>query len=81
MDYLDVKALSEVLEGYDELFALLRRTRRDLLEDGRVEAGELARRAGPAVRALCRGRSRARRRYRAACRQYLDQLPPAGRAA
>ena len=82
MNYMDVKALSEVVEGYDALLNALRRVRRELRSAG-IDTGQLLPVSIPLVRELCLGRKAAQRRYDAACDAYIRSLPAhgTGRAA
>lgn len=82
MDYMDVKALSEVVESYEKLFGLIREGRRALCTAG-IDAETLKPALFPLMRELCRGKREAQRRYDAAFRLYLDGLPTheTGRAA
>ena len=82
MEYMDVKALSEVVEGYETLFSVIRQVRSDMQATG-VDTAALGALAAPTMRELCRGRRQAQKRFDAAYRLYLEGLPQhkTGRAA
>lgn len=74
MDYLDVKALSEVVDAYHALFFELSAVRERLAAEG-VDSGPLRRKMAPVLRRAIRSYRTANTRYDAACAEYMKTLP------
>ena len=77
MEYLDCKALSEVIEAHESAFAGLLALRVRLTDAG-VDTGPLRREIAPALLGLIRSYRLAQRRYEQACAIYLASLPTNG---
>ena len=74
MDYLDCKALSEVVETHERAFAALMRVHASLSDTG-VDIASYRRAMAPALLALVRSYRIAQRQYERACELYLASLP------
>ncbi len=74
MDYMDCKALSEVVEIHERALAALLRISATLSDTG-VESAAYRRAMAPALLALVRSHRIAQQRYERACQLYLASLP------
>lgn len=82
MNYMDVKALSEIADSYDALVKIICRGRREL-EGAGIDASLLENIGNPVVRDILKGRTVARGRCDRARQLYLSSLSTSktGRAA
>ena len=74
MDYLECKALSEVVEAYEGLFLQMAGMKSGMAAAG-LDSAPLRRELAPTLRGLIRSYRREKRRYESACNLYLASLP------